>query len=48
VGFVVDKMASGQVFSEYFAFRCQKTVSFHQILQHHNHPVAVSRGLATS
>jgi hypothetical protein len=26
VGFVVDKMASGQVFSEYLGFLCQKTV----------------------
>jgi hypothetical protein len=24
VGFVVDKVASGQVFSEYFGFPCQK------------------------
>jgi hypothetical protein len=29
--FVVDKVALGQVFSEYFGFRCQ--VSFHQLLQ---------------
>jgi hypothetical protein len=34
VGFVVDKVALGQVFSEYFGFPCQ--FSFHQIL-HHNH-----------
>jgi hypothetical protein len=34
VGFVVDKMALGQVFSEYFCFPCQS--SFHQLL--HNHP----------
>jgi hypothetical protein len=48
VGFVVDKVASGQVFSEYFGFPCQKC-SFHQILyHHHNPPRAVSRGLATS
>jgi hypothetical protein len=33
VGFVVDKMALGQVFSEYFGFPCQ--FSFHQLL--HNH-----------
>jgi hypothetical protein len=31
---VVDKMALGQVFSEYFGFPCQ--FSFHQLL--HNHP----------
>jgi hypothetical protein len=34
VGFVVDKMTLGQVFSEYFGFPCQS--SFHQLL--HNHP----------
>jgi hypothetical protein len=36
VGFVVDKAALGQVFSEYCGFPCQS--SFHQILRHHNHP----------
>jgi hypothetical protein len=36
VEFVVDKVALGQVFSEYFGFRCQS--SFHQIHHHHNHP----------
>jgi hypothetical protein len=35
VGFVVDKVALGRVFSEYFGFPCQS--SFHQILHHHNH-----------
>jgi hypothetical protein len=35
VGFVMDKVALGQVFSEYFGFPCQS--SFHQFLQHHNH-----------
>jgi hypothetical protein len=35
VGFVVDKAALGQVFSEYSGFPCQ---SFHQFLHHHNHP----------
>jgi hypothetical protein len=34
VGFVVDKVALGQVFSEYFGFPCQS--SFHQFI--HNHP----------
>jgi hypothetical protein len=34
VGFVVDKVALGQVFSEYFGFPCQS--SFHQILHRHN------------
>jgi hypothetical protein len=37
VGFVVDKVVSGQVFSEYFGFPCQDH-SFHQLLHHHNHP----------
>jgi hypothetical protein len=36
VGFVVDKVVLGQVFSKYFGFPCQS--SFHQILHHHNHP----------
>jgi hypothetical protein len=36
VGFVVDKVASGQVFSEYFGFLCQNR-SFHQLLHPHNH-----------
>jgi hypothetical protein len=30
VGFVVEKVALGQVFSEYFGFPCQS--SFHQLL----------------
>jgi hypothetical protein len=34
VGFVVDKVALGQVFSEYFGFPCH--LSFHQIPHHHN------------
>jgi hypothetical protein len=35
VGFVVDKVALGQVFTEYFGFPCQ--FSFHRLLhiQHH-------------
>jgi hypothetical protein len=37
MGFVVDKAALGQVYSEYFGFPCQS--SFHQFLHHHNHPV---------
>jgi hypothetical protein len=39
VGFVVDEVALGQVFSEYFGFPCQS--SFHQILHYHNHPEQV-------
>jgi hypothetical protein len=34
VGFVVDKVALGQVFSEYFGFPCQS--SFHQFLHNHH------------
>jgi hypothetical protein len=40
VGFVVEKLASGQVFSEYFGFPCQNR-SFHQLLHPHNHPEQV-------
>jgi hypothetical protein len=35
VGFVVDKVALQQVFSDYFGFPCQS--SFHHILYPHNH-----------
>jgi hypothetical protein len=35
VGFVVNKAALGQVFSEYFGFPCQ---SFLRFLHYHNHP----------
>jgi hypothetical protein len=35
VGFVADKVALGQVFSEYFGFPCQ--TSFHQLLHSHPH-----------
>jgi hypothetical protein len=35
VGFVVNKVALGQVFSEYFRFPCQ--LSFHRLLHIHNH-----------
>jgi hypothetical protein len=36
LGFVVDKVILGEVFSEYFGFPWQ--LSFHQFLHHHNHP----------
>jgi hypothetical protein len=36
VGFVVDEVALGQVFFEYFGFPYQS--SFHQILHPHYHP----------
>jgi hypothetical protein len=35
VGFVVDKVALGQVFSEYFGFPCQ--FSFHRLFHIHHH-----------
>jgi hypothetical protein len=35
VGFVVNKVAQGQVFSEYFAFPCQS--SFYHLLHNHHH-----------
>jgi hypothetical protein len=38
MGFVVDKIALGQVFSEYFRFPSHS--SFHQILLPHNLPGA--------
>jgi hypothetical protein len=47
VGFVVDKVASGQVFSEYFGFPC-RNCAFHQLLHPHNHPGQTRRGLAKS
>jgi hypothetical protein len=36
VGFVVDKVASVQVLSEYVCFPCQN-YSFHQLHHHHHH-----------
>jgi hypothetical protein len=44
VGFVLDKVVSGQVFSEYFGFPCQNC-SFHQLLHHHNHPGQLAESL---
>jgi hypothetical protein len=35
VGFVVDKVALGQVFSDYFGFLCQ--FSFHRLFHTHHH-----------
>jgi hypothetical protein len=35
VEFVVEKVALGQVFSEYFGFPCH--FSFHQLLHNHHH-----------
>jgi hypothetical protein len=40
VGFVVDKVALGQVFSEYFCFACQ--FSFHRLL--HTHRLSFGAG----
>jgi hypothetical protein len=41
VGFVVEKMALGQVFSEYFGFPCQ--FSFHRLL--HTHHLSSGAGI---
>jgi hypothetical protein len=35
VGFVLDKTALGQIFSNYFGFHCH---SFHRLLHNHHHP----------
>jgi hypothetical protein len=35
VGFVVDEVALGQVFSEYFGFPCKS--SFHKFIHNHHH-----------
>jgi hypothetical protein len=43
MGFVVDKAALGQFFSEYFGFPCQS--SFHQFLHHHEHPGLHNRAI---
>jgi hypothetical protein len=43
VGFVLDKMALGQVFSECFRFPCQ--FSFHRLLHIHHH---LSSGAGTT
>jgi hypothetical protein len=42
VGFVVENVALGQVFSEYFRVPCQ--LSFHSLVQTHDH---LSSGAAT-
>jgi hypothetical protein len=47
VGFVVNKLALGQVFSKYFGFPCQNQ-SCHQLLHHHNHLGQARRDLAMS
>jgi hypothetical protein len=43
VGFVVDEVSLGQVFSEYFGFPCQS--SFPRLLHHHNHPGQVQQAI---
>jgi hypothetical protein len=42
VGFVVDKVAPGQVFSEYFGFRRQ--FAFHRLLNNHHHHLSSGAG----
>jgi hypothetical protein len=41
VGFVVDKVALEQVFSEFFGFPCQS--SFQQFLHNHNHHLGMAQ-----
>jgi hypothetical protein len=45
VGFVVDKAAPRQVYSEYFGFPCQ---AFHQLLHSHHYPSSSGDGKMTS
>jgi hypothetical protein len=40
VGFVVDKVALGQVFSEYIGFPCQSSI--HQLLHNRHHLSSVA------
>jgi hypothetical protein len=42
VGFVVDKVELGQVFSQYFGFPCQ--FEFHQLLHNHHHHLSSGAG----
>jgi hypothetical protein len=44
VGFMVDKVALGQVFSEYFGLPCRNR-SFHELHHHHNHPGQLAEAL---
>jgi hypothetical protein len=44
VEFMVDKVPSGQVFSEYYSFPCQNCL-FHQLLHHHNQLGQVAEAL---
>jgi hypothetical protein len=44
LGFVVDRVASGQVFAQYFGLPCQNR-SFHQLLHHHNQPGQLAEAL---
>jgi hypothetical protein len=43
LGFVVDKVALGQVYSKYFGFRCQFAL-YHFLHNHHHH---LSSGIGT-
>jgi hypothetical protein len=42
VGFVADKVALGQIFSEYFGFPCQ--FAFHQLLHNSHHHFSSEAG----
>jgi hypothetical protein len=41
MGFVVDKVELGRVFSDYFGFPCQ--FSFRRLFHTHHHPVLVQQ-----
>jgi hypothetical protein len=45
MGFVVDKVASVQVFSEYFGFPCQNRSFHHFLHHHHNHSGQLAEAL---
>jgi hypothetical protein len=42
MGFLVDKVALGKLFSEYFGFPCQ--FSFHRLLHTHHHHLSSGTG----
>jgi hypothetical protein len=42
VGFVIDKVALGQVFSKYFIFFCQ--LALHRLLHNHHHHLSSGVG----
>jgi hypothetical protein len=45
VGFVVDKVVSGQIFSKYFGFHCQNRLLHQLHYHHHHHPGQLAEAL---